>query len=54
VLFISGLDAGPVAERLAVVQRWAFLGKPFSHRELDACLAELLGEGARNDATRRE
>ena len=36
VLFISGLDAGAVTERLAAVQRWAFLAKPFSHRELDA------------------
>jgi DNA-binding NtrC family response regulator len=43
VLFISGLDAGPVAGRLARVKRWAFLAKPFKHGELDACLAELLG-----------
>ena len=43
VLFISGLDAGPIAGRLAAIQRWAFLAKPFGHRELDACLAELLG-----------
>jgi DNA-binding response OmpR family regulator len=46
VLFISGLDAGldagPVAGRLAAIQRWAFLAKPFRHRELDTCLAELL------------
>lgn len=43
VLFISGLDAGPVAGRLAAVKRWAFLAKPFGHRQLDDCLAELLG-----------
>jgi DNA-binding response OmpR family regulator len=43
VLFISGLDAGPIAGRLAAIKRWTFLPKPFRHRELDACLAQLLG-----------
>jgi two-component system cell cycle sensor histidine kinase/response regulator CckA len=54
VLFISGLDAAAVGEGLPAGQRWAFLPKPFRTRELDACLAELLGSGVQSADTRRE
>jgi DNA-binding response OmpR family regulator len=54
VLFISGLDAGPVGDALPEAHRWAFLAKPFTSGELDARLAELLGPGAPVAPSREE
>jgi DNA-binding response OmpR family regulator len=52
VLFISGLDATPAGDGLP--QTWAFLAKPFTSGELDACLALLLGPAGPGTLVRRE
>jgi DNA-binding NtrC family response regulator len=52
VLFISGLDATPAGE--ALPRTWAFLAKPFTSQDLDACLVRLLGPGGPGSAMRRE
>lgn len=54
VLFISGLEAGPLGEVLPAGQRWAFLAKPFTSRDLDVRLAELLGPANPSESSRRE
>jgi DNA-binding response OmpR family regulator len=54
VLFISGLDAGPLGEVLPPGQRWAFLAKPFTSRDLDARLVDLLGAADPSEPARRE
>jgi len=46
VLFMSGLEAERAGIRLPEGGTWAFLAKPFSGRDLDASLEELLGPGA--------
>jgi two-component system cell cycle sensor histidine kinase/response regulator CckA len=43
VLFMSGLEAERALSRLPRDGTWAFLPKPFTGRELDGRLAELLG-----------
>jgi DNA-binding response OmpR family regulator len=52
-LFMSGLEAERALSRLPWDGTWAFLPKPFTSRDLDARLAELLGPGMPSGPARR-
>ncbi len=53
VLYMSGWDPAASGVTISSDRREAFLSKPFSAAELDACLAELIGTPRRRFADRR-
>jgi CheY-like chemotaxis protein len=53
VLYMSGWDPASSGVTISNDRREAFLSKPFSAAELDACLSELIGTARRRFADRR-